>query len=54
MPLVLTIGYFTLLYVVTISSVRYRLPIEPLLIALAAQPLPAGLLGLLARRTGSN
>jgi hypothetical protein len=53
MPLVLTIGYFTLLYVVTIASVRYRLPIEPLLIALAAQPLSAGLLAILARRAGS-
>jgi hypothetical protein len=52
LSVVFVICYFTLLYVVTIASVRYRLPIEPLLFALAAQPLSAGLLRILARRTG--
>ncbi len=41
-PLYLTIGYFTCVYMVTIASLRYRLPIEPLLIMLAAEPLAAG------------
>jgi hypothetical protein len=40
-PLYLVIGYFTLLHVVTIASLRYRLPLEPLLIILAAEPLGA-------------
>jgi len=52
-PLLFAIGYFTLLYVVTIASVRYRLPIEPLLIVLAAQPLSAVLLAVLGRRARS-
>ena len=39
LPFYLTIGYFTALYVVTIASIRYRLPIEPLLIVLAAEPI---------------
>jgi 4-amino-4-deoxy-L-arabinose transferase-like glycosyltransferase len=41
-PLYLIIGYFTILHVVTVSSLRYRLPIEALLILLAAEPLAAG------------
>jgi hypothetical protein len=40
-PLYLVIGYFTIVYVVTIASIRYRLPLEPLLIVLAAEPLAA-------------
>jgi hypothetical protein len=40
-PLYLIIGYFTFVHVVTIASLRYRLPIEPLLIVLAAEPLAA-------------
>ncbi len=40
-PIYLVIGYFTFVHVVTIASLRYRLPIEPLLIALAAEPLSA-------------
>lgn len=40
-PLYLFIGYFTFVHVVTIASLRYRLPIEPLLIVLAAEPLAA-------------
>ncbi len=40
-PLYLIIGYFTLLHIVTIASLRYRLPLEPLLIVLAAEPLAA-------------
>ena len=39
LPFYLTIGYFTALYTITISSIRYRLPIEPLLIVLASGPL---------------
>lgn len=38
-PIYLIIGYFTFVHVVTIASLRYRLPIEPLLIVLAAEPL---------------
>jgi hypothetical protein len=38
-PLYLVIGYFTFVHMVTIASLRYRLPIEPLLIALAAGPI---------------
>lgn len=40
-PLYLIVGYFTFVHVVTIASLRYRLPIEPLLILLAAEPLAA-------------
>lgn len=40
-PIYLLIGYFTLLHVVTIASLRYRLPIEPLLIVMAAGPISA-------------
>jgi 4-amino-4-deoxy-L-arabinose transferase-like glycosyltransferase len=40
-PLYLIIGYFTFVHVVTIASLRYRLPLEPLLIILAAEPLGA-------------
>ena len=42
-PFYLIIGYFTLLHVVTIASLRYRLPIEPLLIIMAAEPLSASI-----------
>lgn len=45
-PLIVVIAYFTLLHTATIASLRYRLPIEPLLIVLAAEPLAT----LLARR----
>lgn len=40
-PLYLLVGYFTLVHVVTIASLRYRLPIELILILLAAEPLAA-------------
>ncbi len=40
-PLYLIIGYFSFVHVVTIASLRYRLPIEPILILLAAEPLAA-------------
>ena len=40
-PLLAVIGYFTLLHVVTIASLRYRLPVEPLLIVLAAGAIAA-------------
>jgi 4-amino-4-deoxy-L-arabinose transferase-like glycosyltransferase len=38
-PLYLLVGYFTSVHIVTIASLRYRLPLEPLLIVLSAQPL---------------
>jgi hypothetical protein len=37
-PIYLLIGYFTLVHMVTIASLRYRLPIEPFLIVMAAYP----------------
>ena len=40
-PLYLILGYFTLVHVITIASLRYRLPIESILILLAAEPLAA-------------
>jgi len=40
-PIYLIVGYFTFVHVVTIASLRYRLPLEPLLIAMAAEPLAA-------------
>jgi hypothetical protein len=46
-PIVLTIVYFTALHMVVIASLRYRLPLEPLLIVLASGPA-----GLLARWVG--
>jgi len=42
-PLYLIIGYFTLLHIAVIASLRYRLPIEPLLIIMAAEPFSASL-----------
>jgi hypothetical protein len=41
LPLYLIFGYFTFVHVVTIASLRYRLPIEPLLIVMAAEPAAA-------------
>lgn len=40
-PLYLIFAYFTLVHVIIIASLRYRLPIEPLLIVLGAEPLAA-------------
>jgi len=40
-PLYLVIGYFTVVHIVTIASLRYRFPVEPLLIVLAAEPIAA-------------
>jgi 4-amino-4-deoxy-L-arabinose transferase-like glycosyltransferase len=40
-PLFMLIGYFTFVHIVTIASLRYRFPIEPLLIVLAAEPIAA-------------
>lgn len=40
-PLYLIVGYFTVVHVITIASLRYRLPIEPILVLLAAEPLAA-------------
>jgi hypothetical protein len=51
-PLYLIIGYFTFVHVVTIASLRYRFPIEPLLIIMAAEPL-AGVIAA-ARRNPSR
>lgn len=48
LPIATLIGYFTALHVVTIASLRYRLPLEPFLIVLASEPLAA----LLARLRG--
>jgi hypothetical protein len=39
LPFYITIGFFTVIYTLTVASIRYRLPIEPLLIVLAAGPL---------------
>jgi len=39
LPIYLLIGYFTLVHMVTIASLRYRLPIEPFLIVMAASTL---------------
>jgi len=40
-PFYLVFGYFTFVHVVTIASLRYRFPLEPLLIILAAEPIAA-------------
>ena len=40
-PLYLIVGSFTAVHIITIASLRYRLPIEPILILLAAEPLAA-------------
>ncbi len=40
-PIYLVVGYFTFVHIVTIASIRYRFPLEPLLIALAAEPIAA-------------
>ena len=40
-PIFLIVGYFTAVHVITIASLRYRLPIEPLLIILAAERIAA-------------
>lgn len=52
-PLYLVIAYFTLVHVVTIASLRYRFPIEPFLIVLAAEPLTAAVEAL-RRRTAKG
>ncbi|MCC7348038.1 MAG: hypothetical protein IT538_11625, partial [Variibacter sp.] len=41
LPFLLLALYMTALHVVTIASIRYRLPLEPLMIALAGAPLAA-------------
>jgi hypothetical protein len=38
LPILILIGYFTFIHSVTIASLRYRLPLELLLIVLAADP----------------
>ena len=40
-PLYLIVGNFTAVHIITVASLRYRLPIEPILILLAAEPLAA-------------
>lgn len=52
-PLVCVIGYFTVIHIITIASLRYRLPIEPLLIILAAEP-AAALIAWLRQRTAMS
>jgi 4-amino-4-deoxy-L-arabinose transferase-like glycosyltransferase len=49
-PILAVIGYFSLLHAVVIASIRYRLPLEPLLIVLAAEPIASILEGSVARR----
>jgi Dolichyl-phosphate-mannose-protein mannosyltransferase len=44
-PILLLVAYFTVLHMITIASLRYRLPLEPFLIAMASAPIAA-----LARR----
>ena len=39
LPIYLLIAFFTLIHIVTIASLRYRLPLEPFLIVMAAEPL---------------
>lgn len=39
LPFYLIVAYFTALHVITIASIRYRLPLEPLMIVLAAAPI---------------
>jgi hypothetical protein len=39
LPIGLLMAYFTFVHAVTIASLRYRLPLEPFLIVLAAEPL---------------
>jgi hypothetical protein len=41
LPICLIIAYFTLIYTLTVPSIRYRLPLEPLMITLAAYPAAA-------------
>jgi 4-amino-4-deoxy-L-arabinose transferase-like glycosyltransferase len=50
-PLYLIIAYFTFVHVVTIASLRYRFPIEPLLIIMAAEPLAASIAAIRAKPT---
>ncbi len=38
-PLYIIVGYFTFVHIISIASLRYRLPLEPLLIILAAEPI---------------
>ena len=38
-PIYIVISYFTLIHAITIASLRYRFPLEPLLIVLAAYPI---------------
>jgi hypothetical protein len=40
-PFYVVIGYFTFVHIVTIASLRYRFPLEPILIILAADPITA-------------
>ena len=47
-PLLVLVAYFTLMHMITIASLRYRLPLEPFLIVLAAAPVGA----VLRRATG--
>ena len=38
-PIYVLIGYFTVVHIVVIASIRYRLPLEPFLILLASEPI---------------
>jgi hypothetical protein len=48
------VAYFTTLHVVTIASLRYRLPLEPFLIAMASAPVAAIARRALGSRAGEN
>src|SRR4029079_13126887 len=49
LPVYLLFAYFTAVHVITIASLRYRLPLEPFLILLAAKPI-SGLYSKAARK----
>lgn len=53
-PILIVIGYFTFVHTVTIASLRYRLPIDPLLIVLASEPLAALLAYVWPRALGAK
>lgn len=50
-PLLLLFAYFTVLHTITIASLRYRLPLEPFLIALASAPVAMTIRAIKVRRT---
>jgi hypothetical protein len=53
-PILLLVTYFTVLHIVTIASLRYRLPLEPFLIAMASAPIAAIARRALGSRLGAS